>query len=148
MHFLSLLQKKYFFLHARQRLITKICDADKQPFFTIKKKQKTLHKRSVFYKIAKKTEIIAFCYIIFEPNKIQTRSAPQNKRLNLSFVKDIYIVGEKLLERVVKQPFISLKFLCLVSRVRLRLKFQKHSSESIFILSLQSKTDHKFLQKI
>ena len=33
--------------------------------------------------------------IIYEPNKI-TRLAPQNDRLNLSFVKDIHVVGEKM----------------------------------------------------
>jgi hypothetical protein len=27
---------------------------------------------------------------------VQTRSAPQNDRLNLSFVKDIYVDGRKL----------------------------------------------------
>ena len=32
----------------------------------------------------------------FDPIKIQTRSAPQNDRLNFSFVKDTYIDGEKL----------------------------------------------------
>ena len=34
-------------------------------------------------------EKIAFCVITFEPIKIQTHSAPQNDRLNFSFVKDI-----------------------------------------------------------
>ena len=29
-----------------------------------------------------------FCAITFEPIEVQTRSAPQNDRLNLSFVKD------------------------------------------------------------
>ena len=41
-----------------------------------------------FYKIAKKREMemFAFCVITFEPIKIQTCSAPQNDRLNLSHV--------------------------------------------------------------
>ena len=45
----------------------------------------------------KKTEleIFAFCVITFEPIKIQTCSAPQKDRLNLSFVKDENTVGEK-----------------------------------------------------
>ena len=32
--------------------------------------------------------IFAFCVITIEPIEVQTRSAPQNDRLNLSFVKD------------------------------------------------------------
>ena len=34
--------------------------------------------------------------ITFEPIKIQKRSAPQNDRLNLSFVKDIYVNAKKM----------------------------------------------------
>ena len=34
--------------------------------------------------------------ITFEPIEVQTRSAPQTDRLNLSFVKDIYVDGRKL----------------------------------------------------
>ena len=41
-------------------------------------------------------EKIAFCVITFEPIKIQTHSAPQNDRLNFSFVKDIYVDGRKV----------------------------------------------------
>ena len=34
--------------------------------------------------------IFAFCFILaFEPIEVQTRPAPQNDHLNLSFVKDI-----------------------------------------------------------
>ena len=33
--------------------------------------------------------------ITFEPIKIQTCSSPQNDRLNLSFVKDIKVIGKK-----------------------------------------------------
>ena len=33
-------------------------------------------------------EIFAFCVITFEPIKVKTCSAPQNDRLNLSFVKN------------------------------------------------------------
>ena len=40
-------------------------------------------------------EIFAFCVIAFEPITILTYSAPQNDRLNLSFVKDIKVVGKK-----------------------------------------------------
>ena len=43
-----------------------------------------------------KMEKIAFFVITFEPIKIQTHSAPQNDRLNFSFVKDIHVDGENL----------------------------------------------------
>ena len=43
-----------------------------------------------------KMEKIAFCVITFETIKIQTHSAPQNDRLNFSFVKDIHIDGGNL----------------------------------------------------
>ena len=43
-----------------------------------------------------KMEKIAFCVITFDPIKIQTHSAPQNDRLNFSFVKDIYVDGGNL----------------------------------------------------
>ena len=42
------------------------------------------------------TSSFAFYVITFEPIEVQTRSAPQNDRLNLSFVKDIYVDGGKL----------------------------------------------------
>ena len=38
----------------------------------------------------------AFCVITFEPIEVQTCSAPQNDRLNFSFVKDIYVDGGKV----------------------------------------------------
>ena len=44
----------------------------------------------------KKMEIIAFCVITFEPIKVKTCSAPQNDRLNLSFVKYFHVDGENL----------------------------------------------------
>ena len=37
-----------------------------------------------------------FCVIIIVPIMIQTSLGPQNVRLNLSFVKDIHIVGKKI----------------------------------------------------
>ena len=40
-------------------------------------------------------EKIAFCVITFEQIEIQTHSAPQNDRLNLSFVKDDHVVSKK-----------------------------------------------------
>ena len=40
--------------------------------------------------------LLAFCVITVVPIMIQTCSAPQNDRLNLSFVKDFHIVGTKM----------------------------------------------------
>ena len=59
--------------------------------------QKNLQIR-VFLQNCKKPEmeIYAFCGITFEPNKIQTHLAPKNDRLNLSFLKNIYVVGQKM----------------------------------------------------
>ena len=41
-------------------------------------------------------ETFVFCVITFESIEFQTRSAPQNDCLNLSFVKDMNVDGEKL----------------------------------------------------
>ena len=41
-------------------------------------------------------ETFAFCVIIHEPIKIQTCSAPQNDRLDFSFMKDIHAIAEKM----------------------------------------------------
>ena len=42
------------------------------------------------------TSSFVFYVITFEPIEVQTRSAPQNDCLNLSFVKDTYVDGRKL----------------------------------------------------
>ena len=42
------------------------------------------------------TEIFVFCFITFDPITIQTCYAPQNDRLNHSFVKDINVVNSKM----------------------------------------------------
>ena len=34
--------------------------------------------------------------VAFDPIRIHTHKAPQNDRLNLSFVKDIYVVAKKM----------------------------------------------------
>ena len=47
--------------------------------------------------------IFSFCVITSKPIKVQTRSAPQNDRLNLSLVKHIKIVVKKSPEMVKKQ---------------------------------------------
>jgi hypothetical protein len=51
------------------------------------------------------TSSFAFYVITFEPIEVQTRLAPQNDCLNLSFVNDIYVDSENWLEIVKKQPF-------------------------------------------
>ena len=51
------------------------------------------------------TASFAFYVITFEPIEVQTRSAPQNYRLNLSFVKDTYVDGRKLARNCRKRPF-------------------------------------------
>ena len=61
------------------------------------KSQKTVH--TIFFlqnRTKTKMEKIAFCVINFDPIKIQTHSAPQNDRLNFSFVKDIHVDGKKM----------------------------------------------------
>ena len=42
------------------------------------------------------TTWFAFCVITFEPIEVQTHSAPQKDRVNLSFVKDINVDGQKV----------------------------------------------------
>ena len=49
--------------------------------------------------------------VAFDPIKILTLKAPQNDRLNLSFVKDFYVVAKKWPEMVIKWPFMSQKIL-------------------------------------
>ena len=48
--------------------------------------------------VAENTEIknLTFCAITFEPIKIWTHEAPQNDRLNFSFVTDIIVNGKKM----------------------------------------------------
>ena len=47
--------------------------------------------------------IFAFSVITIEPIEVQTRSAPQNDRLNLSLLKGITVVFKKWSEMVEKQ---------------------------------------------
>ena len=54
-------------------------------------------------------EIFAVCVITFEPIKILTCSSLQNDRLNLSFVKDIKVIGKNRLDMVIKWTFVSCK---------------------------------------
>ena len=55
-------------------------------------------------------EKIAFCVITFDQIKIQTHSAPQNDRLDFSFLKDIYAIAKIWQERGVNRQFMSCKF--------------------------------------
>ena len=66
-----------------------------------------------------KMEKIAFFVITFEQIKIQTYSAPQNDRLNFSFVKDIKVVVEKMTRnhcKMIKKTADSL--LCLLHSIQ------------------------------
>ena len=54
-------------------------------------------------------ETFAVFVITFEPIKILTCSSLQNDRLNLSFVKDIKVIGKKRLDMVIKWTFVSCK---------------------------------------
>ena len=70
----------------------------------MQKSPKTVHANFFLQNRTKtKMEKIAFCVITFDPIKIQTNSAPQNDRLNFSFVK-IW------LKTVVKRQFVSAFF--------------------------------------
>jgi hypothetical protein len=60
------------------------------------------------------TSSFAFYVITFEPIEVQTRSALQSDRLNLSFVKDIYVDGRKLARNGQKMTF----YISSVSQVR------------------------------
>ena len=59
----------------------------------------------------KETKIFAFCNITFELIKIYTWLAHKNNHLNLSFVKDVYVVGKEKLGMVIKRPFVLSQFL-------------------------------------
>ena len=48
-------------------------------------------------------EILAFYDIASQPIKIQIHSASQNDRLDFSFLKDIYAIAKKWLERGVNR---------------------------------------------
>ena len=58
----------------------------------------------------KKEDFNPYCVVSFDQIKIFTYWAPQNDRLNLSFVKDIMEITKKWLKMVVKWLFISRKF--------------------------------------
>ena len=55
-------------------------------------------------------EILTFYAITFEQIKIQKHSAPQNDRLNLSFVKDKHVVGKKMAIYGLKMTIYQLPF--------------------------------------
>ena len=71
-------------------------------------------------------KLFTFCALTFEPIEVQNRSAPQNDRLNLSFVKDFHLVGEKWQEIVGKRPFISSKFWATVSSTYIKVILKNH----------------------
>ena len=53
-------------------------------------------------------EILVFYAIAIEPIKVQNCSASQNGRLNLSFVKDTYLVAKKMTRNGQKWLFLKI----------------------------------------
>ena len=49
----------------------------------------------MYFQARKNTDFNQYFVVAFDPIKISTHYAPQNDRLNLSFVKDIYVVAKK-----------------------------------------------------
>ena len=71
-------------------------------------------------------EIFALCAITFELVKIKTCLAPQNNRLNLSFVKDTYVVGKKMTRNGRKSAICNSPFLCIrvyVARIEVHIYY-------------------------
>ena len=87
--------------------------------------------------ISRNKDFLRFCMflifiITFEPNKMWTCSAPQNDRLNLSFVKNEHVVGQNIARYGLKWLFISCYFsgvhwTCIVFRLHLRPKLLTQS---------------------
>ena len=80
-------------------------------------------------------EIFAFCVITFEPIKIQTNSAHQNDRLNLSFVKDKHAVGKNM-ARNSHKPAIC--FVIFVSKQSLSLFIKDTFFESLLSIIMSA----------
>ena len=68
-------------------------------------------------------EILVFYAIAIEPIKVQTYSASQNDRLNLSFVKDVYVVAKKLSKMAIFETNIFKKNSS---------KIEKHTCQTFF----------------
>ena len=81
---------KWFFTTAVHFELKKLIKTFSQVFFL--QNQKNLE-----------TEIFAFYDIAPQPIKIQIRSESQNDRLDFSFLKDIYAIAKKWLERGVNR---------------------------------------------
>ena len=64
---------------------------------------------SLFLPFCKKKCVFAFCVIAFESIKIQICSEPQNDRLNLNFIKDIYLADKKMAQNNFKTAFYRLQ---------------------------------------
>ena len=58
----------------------------------------------------KKKDFNQYYVVAFDPIKIYTHSAPQNDRLNLSFVKDSHVFGKKMARYGRKRAFYQLLF--------------------------------------
>ena len=95
------------------------------------------------------TEIFVFCVITFEPIKIQTRSAPQNDRQNLNFVKDIYVEGRKLARNGRKTATCQSQILVISLQIITNFGFRIKFMPRLKILNLYNgKEDAKEIQNL
>ena len=76
-------------------------------------------KTSIYHFLNSQKNIFAFCVISIDPIEVQTCSAPQNDRLNLSFVKNIYVVGKKMARNGRKSAIYNSPFLCISLCIKL-----------------------------
>ena len=81
-------------------------------------------------------EILAFYAIAIEPIKVQTQSASQNDRLNVSFVKDTYGNAKKMARKVGKMVIYESQILGLT------LYFKFLNSKNIIYLKTNIRSNH------
>ena len=76
--------------------------------------------------------VFFFCVITFEPNNIQTSSAPQNDRLNLSVLKNIMqLLCEKMARNGRKMDIFQLQILVISLQFSLHIFKNKFFASSI-----------------
>ena len=103
---------------------------------------------------APKMEILTFFNITFQPIEIEIRSASQNDRLNLSFVKDKHAYGKKMARKgptsVVYQylSFPIRVYLCHLMKVAQTLEILTIKSSSICLILFQTQMYMNFFSII
>ena len=113
------------------------------------KSPKTVHTQFFFVqnRSKMKMEKIAFCVITFEQIKMQTNSAPQNDRLNFSFVKDIHVVGQQITRKGRKTAIYQSQILVIslyINSQRLR-QFHEISLSTFFELEAKITTSRPII---